>query len=722
MPHVELDIPDIRVVVRQPSVIIDRSKLPIQSVAEIALTASYANYAKNVDAFNIGIVGNISASGAVTASQLYAANGLIVSGAVSASVFTGSFVGDGSQLSGLVTVLRISGSTSGNDTVFLLTDALNISGSNGISATVSDNTITIGAPLGTVTSSAQVIGLLPLGTVSSSGQIFYADITDIPVGIVSSSTQVTALLPNGTVSSSIQVDVRNTTGIETIATTGSNTFTGIQTISNGTNSTTTSNGALIVSGGVGIGGNLNVSGSVYIAGLLTAVSTSIQYVTSSQLNIGVSRILLNDDDVTRFAGISIFDSGSTNATASILWDSVNHKFVYEAAGVQSYTGGILIAGPRNTGALGNERTLISGRVPVSVGGDHIDTAIESSSIRIDFTSGTTHIEKSLYVTGSINATTGITASVSGALVGSFPYTGLLNIPVGIVSSSTQVIPLLPNGVVSSSTQVFYNSLQNIPTGILSSSVQFNALTNTTASFAISASYVSGAASTWETVSGKPTGLVSSSTQAVTWAVSSSLFASTSSFANSALYSSLLNIPEGLVSASAQINTGSFSGSFIGIASSATSASHALTASYVPGAASDWNSLANKPNGLVSSSTQATTWSVATAAIAVTASAATSITFIPPSASFAATASYALNALGNASASWASQSISSSYAITASYALNSIGGQTNSASYAETASYSVTASYLLSYPAFSFDGGTPSSSFVSGPVFDCGGVI
>lgn len=105
MPNIELDIPDTRVVVRQPSVIIDRSKLPIQSVAELALTASYANYAKNVDAFNIGIVGNISASGAVTASALYSANSFIASGSanidgnldvngvITATSFSGSFTG-----------------------------------------------------------------------------------------------------------------------------------------------------------------------------------------------------------------------------------------------------------------------------------------------------------------------------------------------------------------------------------------------------------------------------------------------------------------------------------------------------------------------------------------------------------------------------------------------------------------------------------------------------
>ena len=62
------------------------------------------------------------------------------------STFTGSFVGDGSGLTGLATNLKISGST-GNDEVDLLTDALSIVGtSNEIETTVTNNTVTIGLP------------------------------------------------------------------------------------------------------------------------------------------------------------------------------------------------------------------------------------------------------------------------------------------------------------------------------------------------------------------------------------------------------------------------------------------------------------------------------------------------------------------------------------------------------------------------------------------------
>ena len=79
-----------------------------------------------------------------------------IQGPVSASSgFTGSFKGDGSQLTGIVSSLQITGST-GQDIIDLKTQGLLITGSNGINTTVTDNTVTIIAPAGTVTNSAQI--------------------------------------------------------------------------------------------------------------------------------------------------------------------------------------------------------------------------------------------------------------------------------------------------------------------------------------------------------------------------------------------------------------------------------------------------------------------------------------------------------------------------------------------------------------------------------------
>jgi hypothetical protein len=60
--------------------------------------------------------------------------------------FTGSFAGDGSQLTGIATVLAVSGST-GDGTVNLKTQALTIAGtSNEIETSVAGQTVTIGLP------------------------------------------------------------------------------------------------------------------------------------------------------------------------------------------------------------------------------------------------------------------------------------------------------------------------------------------------------------------------------------------------------------------------------------------------------------------------------------------------------------------------------------------------------------------------------------------------
>lgn len=329
----------------------------------------------------------------------------------------------------------------------------------------------------------------PTGLVSSSTQVSYPSLQNIPVGIVSSSLQINTGSFSGSFAGTSSVAVMatsasfaanaallNNINAATFARTGSNTFSGIQVFSDSTNSTAFNNGALIISGGVGISKDVNISGSLTVVGLLTAVSMSTLYVTASSYTIGVSRIILNDDDLVRFAGISIVDSGSTNATASILWDSVNHKFLYEAAGVQSYTGAILIAGPRNTGALGDERTLISGRIPVSVGGDHIDTAPQSSSIRVDFSNLRTHVENGLTVTGSINATS-VTASVLGTATSAsyVTFSDIANIPT----------------LFSASSQVVYSGISNIPVGLLSSSAQINVLSNISASYASSSDLLNG---------------------------------------------------------------------------------------------------------------------------------------------------------------------------------------------------------------------------------------
>jgi hypothetical protein len=286
-------------------------------------------------------------------------------------------------------------------------------------------------PEGIVSSSGQVADLLPQGTVSSSGQIDHNSTTNYVANqhIDHSTVDITAgngltgggnittsrtltldtgsghftagvkakLDADAVVSSSAQIDVTQTTNISTIATTGSNTFTGAQSITDDTESTSTSTGALTVAGGVGIAKNLNVGGDVNITGLLTVVSQSTLFVTSSTLDIGTNKILVNVSAVNRFGGISVFDSGSANHSGSLFWDSQKDRWVYETENGAEYDSAVLLAGPQYTGELGGESELTPGTVPVAQTGHNL----EDSPITVS--EGVVEIADSLEVTGAVTA-------------------------------------------------------------------------------------------------------------------------------------------------------------------------------------------------------------------------------------------------------------------------------------------------------------------------------
>jgi hypothetical protein len=297
--------------------------------------------------------------------------------------------------------------------------------------------------------------------ISSSAQVSYTDISNIPSGIVSASSQIdhnattnyvanqhidhsvvsisagsglsgggdittTRTLTLDTSSAHFTNGVKNkldadgvlssSSQITSFATTGSNTFTGIQTVNDTTNSTNFANGAVVIAGGLGVAKDVNISGSLTVTGLLTAVSMSTQYVTSSQYTIGTSRVVVNDDDLVRFAGLSVMDSGSTPASGSILWDSLRNHFIYETDDIHNGNvdphSALIIAGPETYNNVGNEISLISGRVPIATTDHNIDNRPESSSIRIIPGTLQTHIEAGLYITGSVTSSVGFSGDGS----------------------------------------------------------------------------------------------------------------------------------------------------------------------------------------------------------------------------------------------------------------------------------------------------------------------
>ena len=147
--------------------------------------------------------------------------------------------------------------------------------------------------------------------VTGSAQVAYAGLTGTPSGLVSGSGQIPSLLPSGTVSGSAQVDVLTTTNIARLATTGSNTF----------------------------GGNQTINGSLIVTGSLTAqqfiVSSSVTYLTESFAS-GSHKFGDSSDDTHQFTG-SVYISGSvvtlTNSTlTSTGSDARIYSFSNDAAG------------------------------------------------------------------------------------------------------------------------------------------------------------------------------------------------------------------------------------------------------------------------------------------------------------------------------------------------------------------------------------------------------
>ena len=412
--------------------------------------------------------------------------------------FTGSFIGDGSGLTNIpasgVTGLNLTQIADGSVTASVSdTNGLRVNSKSEITGSlIVTNGITGSIDYSNITNKPTLVsGSSQVDITSTTGYSTFSSSISSSIGLLSSSVANTNFIQDGYITSIV-----DKTG--SYATTGSNMFIGNQT----------------VTGSVIITQNLQVLGS-----------SSFLYVTSSQLNVSSSTISVNVfEPAERFGGLKIYDSGSSAATASFLWDSLNNRFVYQNVDGAAYSGAVFISGPRNSGSLGDEPLLTSGKIPKSVGGDHIDNSIMS-----EVGGNTIAISGSLVITGSIVSTvtplvsgspqvisllpTGTVSGSSQVLSGTGIWSGSAQLPSGIISGSSQ----LPSGIVSGSSQITFGSVSGVPSGLVSGSSQI----------------------TFGSVSGIPSGIVSGSSQIT--------------------YSSISGIPSGIVSGSSQITLSSTNG-------------------------------------------------------------------------------------------------------------------------------------------------------------------
>jgi hypothetical protein len=227
------------------------------------------------------------------------------------------------------------------------------------------------------------------------------------------------------------------------AITGSNIFTGIQYITDTSNPNGFGASASIYTdGGLRVTKDTYVSGTMFVNNLTVFGTQSINYITSSQLNISTNIISVNTDTPSiRFGGLSVYDSGSTGLTGSMLWDSERDHWVYSNPSGSSYNSGMMISGPRNSGSLGTEQGTLNNYIVKGQGGDHVT----SSQIIDDGT--TVRIPGNLQVTGSLivtSALTGSNATFSGNVgIGTSP-SFLLDLLTGSAGSFNTIAQIFNN--------------------------------------------------------------------------------------------------------------------------------------------------------------------------------------------------------------------------------------------------------------------------------------
>jgi hypothetical protein len=279
----------------------------------------------------IKITGSLTLSGSTSfdAGNVRIKDNLTVSG----STFIGNDISD---LLNVTASVNISGSTIQTGSIYVsgavqLTDNLIVSGSTYLGDNSSVDKVQISA------------SLLVKGTANfNEGNVSLTNNLIVSGGTIDTSFTATDIKVKDNTASALSVKegtnpyitIDTINGVEKIKleTAGNVEVSGITTIGNSTQTTTWNDGALIVSGGVGIGKNLYVSGSTTIAGNLTILgSSSIVNVAASTIQLGDNILELNGNSLAN-GGIYVKDpTGANTSTGSIIWDSTND---YWAAGIK----------------------------------------------------------------------------------------------------------------------------------------------------------------------------------------------------------------------------------------------------------------------------------------------------------------------------------------------------------------------------------------------------
>ena len=329
------------------------------------------------------------------------------------STFTGSFVGDGSGITGLSTTITISGSDGSNDTVSLLDGALSFVGGTGVSATVATDTVTISVQDAS-TSQKGIASFVADDFSVTSGAV---SIKDGGVRAVNFNADVvgTGMELNG-VDNTLEVSYGATAGTAvegntTISVSGTAneieiTGTTAQALGGGASYTIGLPDAVTIAT-ASIQNDLSVGGNAVITGNLSVLGTTTT-IDSTTVSIGDNVIELNYGGAQSTAGLLVTDATAPNTVSgSLLYDGTTDKWTAGVLGSEKEIARLNAAPTANTVLKADANGLLVDSVMTDDGtdatfsGDVIVTGLTASSF--------------LYVDGS-KQLTAITPSNAGDVI------------------------------------------------------------------------------------------------------------------------------------------------------------------------------------------------------------------------------------------------------------------------------------------------------------------
>jgi cytoskeletal protein CcmA (bactofilin family) len=155
---------------------------------------------------------------------------------------------------------------------------------------------------------------------------------------------------------------------------GNTNITGALVVSGSTTlkGTTTNQGDLNVTGILTVTGDTRLQSNLYVSGNLEVLGSSTNVnLQSSTVNINDNIILVNAySPFEQYAGLAAYDSGSSGASGSVLWDSLNDYWL-----IQKSDGNTSKVVGTTTGSMGSEISLTTNNFPKATSANTIGNSL-----------------------------------------------------------------------------------------------------------------------------------------------------------------------------------------------------------------------------------------------------------------------------------------------------------------------------------------------------------